>query len=67
VENVCESIAYIREGNSEKLYARDIATLVIEENKIVLIDIAGNTYTLTDAVLEYVDFVGHRIILRKTD
>jgi len=64
---VCESIAYIREGNSEKLYARDIATLVIEENKIVLIDIAGNTYTLKGSVLGCVGFVGHIIILRKTD
>lgn len=67
MKNVCESIVYIREGNFEKLYARDIATLVVEENKIILIDIAGNTYTLTDAALEYVDFVGHRIVLRKTD
>jgi len=62
---MCESIAYIREGNSEKLYARDVAAMVLEDNRVILIDITGNRYTLTDVVLEYVDFIGHRIILRK--
>lgn len=65
VSVLCESIVYIKEGNSEKLYARDIAAMVLENSKVILIDITGNRYILTDVVLEYVDFIGHRIILRK--
>ena len=63
---MCESVAYIKEGGSEKIYAKDIAAMVLEADKIILIDISGNRYTLTDVVLEYVDFIGHRIILRKS-
>lgn len=62
---MCESIVYIREGDSERLYARDIATMIFEGGEVVLIDIAGNRYLLTNVVLEYVDFIGHRVFLRK--
>ncbi|MEM2382616.1 MAG: CooT family nickel-binding protein [Desulfurococcaceae archaeon] len=62
---MCESVVYVREGNSEKLYARDIATMMFEEGGVVLIDIAGNKYVLTNVVLEYIDFIGHRAVLKK--
>ncbi|MCS7128475.1 MAG: CooT family nickel-binding protein [Sulfolobales archaeon] len=62
---MCESIVYVREGDSERLYARDIATMIFEGGEVVLIDIAGNRYLLTNVVLEYVDFIGHRVFLRK--
>ncbi|MEM1532871.1 MAG: CooT family nickel-binding protein [Desulfurococcaceae archaeon] len=62
---MCESVVYVREGDSEKLYARDIATMMFEEGGVVLIDIAGNKYVLTNVVLEYIDFIGHRAVLKK--
>lgn len=62
---MCESTVYVREGDSEKLYARDVATMTFEEGGVVLIDIAGNRYVLTNVVLEYIDFIGHRAVLRK--
>ncbi len=62
---MCESNVYVREGGSEELYAKDIATIVFEEGGVVLIDIAGNRYLLTNVVLEYIDFISHRAVLRK--
>ncbi|MCS7111824.1 MAG: CooT family nickel-binding protein [Ignisphaera sp.] len=62
---MCESVAYIKEGNSEKIYVRDVATLIAEDSKVILIDITGNKYTLLDTIVEYVDFIGHKIVLRK--
>lgn len=64
---MCESVAYVKEGGFEKLYMRDVATLLVEDGKVVLVDITGNKHTLVDIVVEYIDFIGHKIVLRKVN
>lgn len=62
---MCESKIYLREGNELKLIAEEITTLIPKEDGYVFIDISGKRYEVDSVDIEYIDFVGHKVILRK--
>lgn len=64
---MCESRVYLRKNNSVELIAEDIVSITPKENGFKLIDISGKVYEVNDVVIEYIDFVNHRVILREID
>ena len=62
---MCQSNAYVIEGNKEKLILEDVAKLLFEnENKIRLISLFGEEKTV-NGELEKVDLLNHKIFIKK--
>ena len=61
---MCESNAYIIKEGKEELLAKDISYLSTEKNKVVLISIEGKRYELDNTVIDYIDFLKHKIVLK---
>ncbi|MCC6016067.1 MAG: CooT family nickel-binding protein [Desulfurococcaceae archaeon] len=64
---MCESKVYVREGSELKLIAEDVMSMIPKENGYVLIDIAGRKYEVFDVVIEYIDFIQHKVVLKKVE
>lgn len=61
---MCESTAFLlRDGKEEKLL-EDVIMLKPEGNKIILKSILGETQEI-EAVVDHIDLMGHKIVLRK--
>ncbi len=61
---MCESNAYIIKDGKEELLAKDVSYLLIEKSKVVLISIDGKRYELDNTVIDYIDFLKHKIVLK---
>ncbi|MBI5501542.1 MAG: CooT family nickel-binding protein [Deltaproteobacteria bacterium] len=62
---MCESTAYVRKDEGgEVLLLKDVATIRPEGSKLVLRSILGDRLEF-DGVIEEVDLMGHRILLRQ--
>lgn len=62
---MCESNVYIKIDGGEELLARDIVSLTPKEDKFILIDIIGNRYEVENVAIEYIDFVSHKVVLKR--
>jgi len=62
---MCESKVYMKEGDELKLIAEDVASMIPKEKGYILIDIAGRKYEVSDVVVEYIDFIQHKVVLKK--
>jgi len=62
---MCESKVYMKEGGELKLIAEDVASMIPKEKGYILIDIAGRKHEVSDVVVEYIDFIQHKVVLKK--
>jgi len=63
---MCESDVYVKEDGEEKLIVKEIISLIPRENGFILINISGKKYEIHNVVIEYIDFINHKVVLRKT-
>lgn len=63
---MCESRVYLMENGKMNLVAEEVVSMVPKGNGYVLVDIAGRRYEVEDAVIEYIDFVQHKVVLKRT-
>lgn len=62
---MCESKVYINEEGELRLIADEVVSMIPKGNGYVFIDIVGRTYEVQEVVIEFIDFVQHRVILKK--
>jgi predicted RNA-binding protein len=60
-----ESHVYIIDEEGEKLIAEEVASMAPKCNGYVFVDIYGNRYEVNDAEVAYIDFIGHKVVLKK--
>jgi predicted RNA-binding protein len=60
---MCESHAYLIEGDDEKLIMEDVINVREEDGKVTLSNIIGEESTL-DAEIAAITFLDHRILLK---
>jgi predicted RNA-binding protein len=65
VETMCESNVYLVEAGMEKLVAKEVASMTPKQNGYVFVDIYGNRYEFDNVEIAYIDFIGHRVVLKK--
>lgn len=63
---MCESKVYVKEDNSIKLVIEEAVSLISKNNGFTIIDISGKRYEVDNVVIEYIDFVNHSVVLRKS-
>jgi predicted RNA-binding protein len=61
---MCESTAFLMQDGKEEKLLEDVIMLKPEGNKIILKNILGETREI-EAVVDHIDLMGHRIVLRK--
>jgi predicted RNA-binding protein len=61
---MCESTAFLLKDGKEEKLLEDVVLLKPEGNKIILKNILGDTQEI-EAVVDHIDLMGHRIVLRK--
>ncbi len=59
---MCESTAYLLQNGVEELFFKDVDALTVEGDEIKLVDIFGDTKTLTGRVKQF-SLVDHKIFL----
>jgi predicted RNA-binding protein len=59
---MCESHAFLREGEKERLILEDVVNIREEAGKVHLTSIIGEEQTL-DAEIAEIDLLNHRILL----
>ncbi|MDY6794870.1 MAG: CooT family nickel-binding protein [Actinomycetota bacterium] len=62
---MCESHAYLIDGEEEKLLMEDVINVKEEGGKVTISNIIGEENTL-DAEIAAITFLDHRILLRPT-
>lgn len=62
---MCESKVYVKKDGDLELVISDVVSLIPKENGFRFIDISGKVYEIYDAAIEYIDFVEHKVVLRK--
>ena len=62
---MCISKLYVLENGKEKLLIEEVATLKVEDGKYVAVDTEGTVHNLEEYELFYIDFIGHKIVLRR--
>jgi|UniRef100_A0A7J2U1R2 predicted RNA-binding protein len=62
---MCESSVYLIDVNGERLVAKEVASMTPKQNGFIFVDIYGNKYEVNDAEIAYIDFIGHRVVLKK--
>jgi predicted RNA-binding protein len=62
---MCESSVYLIDVNGERLVAKEVASMKPKQNGFIFVDIYGNKYEVNDAEIAYIDFIGHRVVLKK--
>ncbi len=63
---MCESIVYVKSGEGERLLAKDVVFMEFKDGSYIITDIAGNRIAVKNVEIEYIDFIGHKVILRET-
>ena len=61
---MCESNAYIKRGDKEELLLEDVARIVPEGDKLVLMGVLGNRVEIKAEITE-LDLIGHKILLKE--
>ncbi|MBI5507820.1 MAG: CooT family nickel-binding protein [Deltaproteobacteria bacterium] len=59
---MCESAAYLKEGKTERLLMREVASIRPHADGLVLTDVLGEEQIVNARVAE-IDFLGHRVTL----
>ncbi|MEM0261904.1 MAG: CooT family nickel-binding protein [Desulfurococcaceae archaeon] len=62
---MCESKVYLKENAEEKLVITDVVLLMPMKNGYVFTDISGKKHVIEHVVIDYIDFIGHKIVLKK--
>ncbi|MEM1645804.1 MAG: CooT family nickel-binding protein [Ignisphaera sp.] len=62
---MCESKVYLMEDGKMNLVAEEVVSMVPKGNGYVFIDITGRRYELENVNIEYIDFVQHKVVLKK--
>lgn len=63
---MCESKVYLKRNGKLELVAEDVVSLVPSDKGFKFIDISGRTYEVENAVIDHIDFVGHKVVLKPT-
>ena len=62
---MCESTAFLKKNGEEEKLLEDVVMLKPQGEKIVLTSILGDTKEV-DGVVDHIDLMNHRIVLRST-
>ena len=62
---MCESTAYIKRGDTEEMVFEDVAHVLPKDGKVILTGVLGRQMEF-DAVIEEMDLMAHKIILKET-
>ncbi|MEM0084500.1 MAG: CooT family nickel-binding protein [Candidatus Methanomethylicia archaeon] len=62
---MCESDIYVKSDGKEELLVKDVVSLVPKEGKFIFVDITGKVYELENVTIEYIDFISHKVVLRR--
>jgi len=62
---MCESNVYLIGVSGEELIAKEVAYMKPKQNGFIFVDIYGNKYEVEDIEIAYIDFLGHKVMLRK--
>ncbi|MCD6488185.1 MAG: CooT family nickel-binding protein [Desulfurococcales archaeon] len=62
---MCESKAILKKDGSEEPIMDDVALLEMTDRGILLIDIKGERKLLENHVIDYIDFIKHKIYLKQ--
>ncbi|MBM4318534.1 MAG: CooT family nickel-binding protein [Deltaproteobacteria bacterium] len=61
---MCESTVYLRRGEQEEKLMSDVARIMVEGDRIVIIGLLGEQREVRADVVA-LDLVGHRVLLRE--
>jgi len=62
---MCESDVYLVDVEGERLIAREIARMMPRQNGFIFVDIYGNKYEVENVEIDYIDFLGHKVVLKR--
>jgi len=62
---MCESKAYLRSPAGEELVMDDVAHLKVLDNGVELVRIDGQRKVLENVVIDEIDFIHHKLYLKK--
>lgn len=62
---MCESKVYVRKNGGLELIAEDVVALEPKGNGFRLVDVSGKVYEVEDVIIERIDFVEHKVVLRR--
>ncbi|RLG87403.1 MAG: hypothetical protein DRO15_04995 [Thermoprotei archaeon] len=57
----------MKEDGEEKLIAKDIISLIPRGNGFVFVNISGKRYEVNNVAIEYIDFINHKVVLKKIE
>lgn len=63
---MCESTALLLKEDREEILMENVASLEVKEGKLILRDILGKETVLEGATLERIDFLKHKIFIKKS-
>jgi len=55
----------MREGEYYELIVENAVSLTPKEGGFIVIDISGKRYELDNVSIDYIDFLNHKVILKK--
>ena len=55
----------MKEGSETRLVIEEAVSMIPKSNGYIFVDIAGRKYEIDDVVIESIDFIGHKVVLRK--
>lgn len=62
---MCEFKIYIKDEGETKIVVENIVSLIPKENGFILIDISGKRYEVDNSSIEYIDFLNHKVVLKR--
>jgi predicted RNA-binding protein len=62
---MCESNVYLVGVSGEELIAKEVAHMMPKQGGFVFVDIYGNKYEVEGVEIAYIDFLGHKVVLRR--
>uniref|UniRef100_A0A7J3X9M8 CooT family nickel-binding protein n=3 Tax=Thermofilum pendens TaxID=2269 RepID=A0A7J3X9M8_THEPE len=63
---MCETDVYLIDADGEKLFAKEIASMSPKQKGYIFVDIYGRRYEVDDVEIVYIDFIGHKVVLRRS-
>ena len=62
---MCESNVYIVESGEEKVLMKEVAMMTPTQNGYEFVDIYGKKMSVENVEIAYIDFLNHKVVLRR--
>jgi predicted RNA-binding protein len=62
---MCESNLYVLEDNEERMVAKDVIYISLDEDGVTAVTLSGDKFEMKGYKVDRIDFMAHKILLVK--